>query len=454
MALQTHAEENRIVNQFMEQVQAKYPHEKEFLQAVHEVAKYVLPYEMSVPEYRDARVLWRLTEPDRAIMFRVVWYDDRGNVQVNRGFRVQWTNALGPYKGGLRFHPSVNLGIIKFLAFEQTFKNSLTGLPLGAAKGGSDFNPQGKSEDEIRRFCQAFMLELHKHIGEGFDVPAGDIGVGSREIGFMYGTLVKLRGYEPGAFTGKTLELGGSHLRPEATGYGLIYFAQEMLRHNLKEDLDGKTALISGSGNVAQFAAEKLIQFGVKVLTLSDSTGFVHIPDGLTKEQLEFVKKLKTKRGASLREFAEKFGLTFYEGKKPWSVPADLAFPCATQNEITEDDAKELVKNGCRLVAEGANMPSTPGAISVFLSNKVLFGPGKAANAGGVAVSGLEMAQNAQRMQWSREEVDNKLQDIMRNIHRQTVEFGKEGNTVNYIKGANIAGYDRVARALVNLGVI
>ena len=445
---------DRMVNEFMEQVQAKHSHEKEFLQAVHEVAKYVLPYEMSKPEYRDAKVLWRLTEPDRAIIFRVVWYDDKGNVQVNRGYRVQWTNALGPYKGGLRFHPSVNLSVIKFLAFEQTFKNSLTGLPLGAAKGGSDFNPQGRSEDEIRRFCQAFMLELHKHIGEGFDVPAGDIGVGQREIGFMYGTLVKLRGYEPGAFTGKTLELGGSHLRPEATGYGLIYFAQEMLRYNLGDDMSGKTAVVSGAGNVAQFAAEKLIQLGVRVLTMSDSTGFVYIPDGLTIEQLEFIKQLKSKRGTSLRQFAEKFGLTFYEGKKPWSVPADMAFPCATQNELDGDDAKELVKNGCKLVAEGANMPSTPEAISIFLENGVLFGPGKAANAGGVAVSGLEMAQNAQRIQWTREEVDNKLREIMRNIHEQAVEFGKEGNTINYIRGANIAGYDRVARAFVNLGVI
>ncbi len=452
MALELEQTSQRAVADFMERLQRRYPHETEFLQAVHEVARYVLPYELSMPEFRDAKILERLTEPDRAISFRVVWYDDKGQVQVNRGYRIQWTNALGPYKGGLRFHPTVNFSIIKFLAFEQVFKNSLTGLQLGAGKGGADFDPRGRSDDEIRRFCQAFMLELHKHIGRYVDVPAGDIGVGPKEIGYMYGTLLKLRHYEPGAFTGKTLEIGGSYLRPEATGYGLIYFAREMLKH-AGEDIVGRTAVISGSGNVAQYAAEKLLDFQVKILTLSDSTGFIYFPDGLTREQLEYVKQVKSKR-RSLREVADRFGLTFYEGQKPWNVKAELAFPCATQNELTGKDAEALIKNGCRLVAEGANMPSTPEAIARFQQAGVLFGPGKAANAGGVAVSGLEMVQNAQRVQWAPEEVDQRLQEIMRNIHERVIQFAGDGRVPNYIKGANIAGYDRVARAIVTLGVI
>ncbi len=443
-----------LVHQLMERLKARYGHEPEFLQAVYEVAKDVLPYEQAKPEYRDARIFERLTEPDRAIAFRVVWVDDQGKVQINRGYRVQMSNALGPYKGGLRFHPSVNLGMIKFLAFEQIFKNSLTGLALGAGKGGADFNPHGRSDSEIMRFCQAFMLELYRHIGRYIDVPAGDIGVGSKEVGYMYGMLVKLRGHEPGAFTGKILEHGGSLLRPEATGYGCVYFAQEMLARQ-NDSIEGKTAVISGAGNVAQHAAEKLIQMGAKVLTLSDSTGMVHIPQGLTEEQLAFVKALKQRRGTSLKSFAEEYKLNFYPKERPWKVPAELAFPCATQNELDLEDAKTLIKNGCRLVAEGANMPCTPEAVEAFEEAGVLFGPGKAANAGGVAVSGIEMQQNASRVSWTKEEVDYRLRTIMRHIHEQCVAYGEEKNgKINYMKGANIAGYERVARAILAYGIL
>ncbi len=449
------SKEQKALAEFLELVRKENPHEPEFVQAVTEVAKYVYPYELRNPEYREARVLYRLTVPDRLVMFRVVWRDDAGRIRVNRGYRVQMTNLLGPYKGGLRFHPTVTLSVVKFLAFEQIFKNSLTTLPLGAGKGGADFDPKGKSEAEIKRFCQAFMLELHRHIGRYMDVPAGDIGVGPREIGYMYGMYIKLRGYEPGAITGKSPDIGGSLLRVEATGYGLLYFVEEMLKR-IGESLEGKIVAISGAGNVALHAAEKAIEMGAKVVTLSDSTGCLYVPAGISKEQLEIIKSIKSVRGRSLKEAEGKLaGARFYGGKKPWGVRCDIALPCATQNELDLDDAKQLVANGCRLVAEGANMPCTEDAVEYFLRHDVLVGPGKAANAGGVAVSGLEMIQNASRWMWSRDEVDRRLREIMKRIHETCVRFGTdESGKVNYVKGANIGGYERVARAMIQTDTI
>ncbi len=448
--------EQRAIMEFIEEVRRVHPHEPEFLQAVAEVARDVYPYELSVPEYREARILHRLTEADRIVIFRVTWRDDQGRIRVNRGYRVQMTNVLGPYKGGLRFHPSVNLSIIKFLAFEQIFKNSLTTLPLGAGKGGADFDPRGKSDAEIRRFCQAFMMELHKHIGRYIDVPAGDIGVGSKEIGYLYGMLLQLRGYEPGALTGKSPEIGGSLLRLEATGYGLIYFVEEMLRYHGEGTLEGKRIVISGAGNVALYAAEKALEKGARILTLSDSTGFIYDPDGLDEEKLAYIQKLKSRRGVSLREVCTRYRtIQFYSGKRPWSVPCDIALPCATQNEITLDDARLLVDQGCRVLAEGANMPTVPEAIEYFQEKGVLVAPGKAANAGGVAVSGLEMTQNAMRWWWSRQDIDRHLQEIMRRIHEQCIKYGQmEDGRINYVRGANIAGYDRVARAMVQMDLV
>lgn len=441
------------VNEFMEKVIARNPGEREFHQAVHEVVETLMPYIDENPKYKEAKVLERIVEPERVIIFRVPWVDDKGEIQVNRGFRIQMNSAIGPYKGGLRFHPSVNLGILKFLAFEQVFKNALTTLPMGGGKGGSDFDPKGKSDNEVMRFCQSFMTELQRHIGADTDVPAGDIGVGGREIGFMYGQYKRLRNEFTGVLTGKGLNWGGSLIRPEATGYGLLYFAQEQLatRGELFKD---KVVVISGSGNVSQYAAEKAVEWGAKVVTLSDSNGFIYDPDGIDAEKLAFVMELKNVRRGRIREYADKYGVEYYEGKTPWGVKCDIALPCATQNELNGEDAKELVKNGCFCVAEGANMPSTPEAIEVFLNNKLLYGPGKAANAGGVATSGLEMSQNSLRLGWSREEVDQRLNGIMKAIHAQCVKYGTEGNFINYVKGANIAGFVKVADAMLDQGVV
>jgi glutamate dehydrogenase/leucine dehydrogenase len=439
----------------MAKVIAKNPGEVEFHQAVREVAETLLPFIEEHPKYKQAKILERMTEPERVIMFRVTWVDDNGNIQINKGYRVEMNSAIGPYKGGLRFHPTVNLSILKFLAFEQVFKNSLTGLPMGGGKGGSDFDPKGKSDDEVMRFCQAFMQELYRHIGPNTDVPAGDIGVGGREIGFLFGMYKKLKNEFTGVLTGKGLEYGGSLIRPEATGYGATYFLQEMLADR-GEGIKGKTVLISGSGNVAQFATEKVIQLGGKVVTLSDSNGFIYDPAGIDQEKLEFVKWLKNEKRGRIREYAEKFpGVEYYEGKRPWGIPADIAMPCATQNEISGEDAKELMKNGVIAVVEGANMPSTPEAIEIYKQHKILYGPGKAANAGGVAVSGLEMSQNSIRLQWTREEVDSKLQDIMKNIHTTCVKYGRESDGyIDYMKGANIGGFVKVAEAMLAQGLV
>ncbi len=441
---------------FMEGVIAKNPAQKEFHQAVHEVVESLWPVVEKHPEYKKAKILDRIVEPERVLMFRVPWMDDSGEIHVNRGFRVEFNSALGPYKGGLRFHPSVNLGILKFLGFEQVFKNSLTTLAMGGGKGGSDFDPKGKSDDEVMRFCQSFMTELSRHIGPDTDVPAGDIGVGGREIGFLFGQYRRIRNaYHAGVLTGKGLNWGGSLIRPEATGYGTVYFANEMLKTR-NESFEGKRVLISGSGNVAQYATEKVIELGGKVLTLSDSSGFIYDPDGIDREKLEYVFELKNVKRGRIKEYAEKFKSAKYtEGRGVWNVEADIALPCATQNELDENDAKALVKNGCLAVAEGANMPSTPEAVEVFLASNILFGPGKAANAGGVAVSGLEMAQNSARMPWTREEVDAKLQGIMKSIHdnsRRTAE--KYSTPDNYVDGANIAGFLKVADAMLDQGLI
>jgi len=442
------------VEQFMAEVVARNPNQPEFHQAVREVAKWVMPLVESRPIYREQKILERMVEPERVVMFRVPWVDDRGEIQINRGYRVEMNSAIGPYKGGLRFHPTVNLGILKFLAFEQVFKNSLTTLAMGGGKGGSDFDPKGKSDGEVMRFCQSFMTELYRHLGPDTDVPAGDIGVGAREIGFLFGQYKRIVNRFCGVLTGKGLEYGGSLLRPEATGYGCVYFAQEMLATQ-DEDLRGKTAIISGAGNVAQYTAEKLNQLGAKVLTLSDSDGTVVDPNGIDQEKLAWVMELKNVRRGRIREYAEHFkGVTYLAGQRPWSVAADLAFPCATQNELGLEDAKTLVKNGCRLVAEGANMPTVAEAVDVLLEGKILFGPGKAANAGGVAVSGLEMTQNAGVTRWSREEVDQKLRQIMHDIHASCVAHGQEGAFVNYVKGANIAGFVKVADAMISQGVV
>ena len=445
----------RLVEGFMGQVIARNPGEPEFHQAVREVVGSLADYLMTHPHLLERKILERIVEPERIVIFRVPWVDDQGNIQINRGFRVQMNSAIGPYKGGIRFHESVNLSIMKFLAFEQTFKNALTTLPMGGAKGGSDFSPRGKSDDEVMRFCQSFMTELQRHIGKDTDVPAGDIGVGGREIGFLFGQYKRLQNEFVGVLTGKGLEWGGSPRRPEATGYGLCYFASEMLATR-GESFEGKTVLISGAGNVAQFAAEKALQLGAKVVTLSDSNGFIHDPDGLDEEKLEYVKELKNIYRGRIREYAERNpSATYYPNARPWSIPCDIALPCATQNEINKAEAEALIANGCKCVAEGANMPSEPDAIAVFQNAGILYAPGKASNAGGVATSGLEMTQNSIRLQWTPEEVDNYLHRIMKDIHTACVEHGREEDgTVNYVKGANVAGFIKVARAMMAQGVV
>ena len=443
----------KSVDDFMKNVKSRSPAEDEFHQAVHEVFSSIWEFLQDRPQYIHAGIPDRMVEPERVIMFRVPWRDDRGMTQINRGYRVEFNSAIGPYKGGLRFHASVNLSILKFLGFEQVFKNSLTTLPMGGGKGGSDFDPKGKSDNEVMSFTQSFMSELFRHIGPDTDVPAGDIGVGGREIGYLFGQYKRLRNEFSGVLTGKGLNWGGSLIRPEATGYGAVYFAEEMLK--LKNDsFSGKTVTISGSGNVAQFAAEKVIQLDGKVVSISDSNGTIHDSDGIDAEKLAWVMDLKNKKRGRIKDYSEKFGCEYLEGKRPWSIPCDIALPCATQNEINEKDAKILVKNGCKCVSEGANMPSDPGAIDVFVANKILFGPGKAANAGGVAVSGLEMSQNNIRLSWTREEVDQRLHQIMKDIHKQCNTYGKGGDYVNYIKGANIGGFIKVADAMIDQGVV
>ena len=440
------------IDAFMEKVKASNGNETEFLQAVHEVAEAVIPVIEQTPKYKKARILDRMVEPERTLMFRVPWIDDNGDVQVNRGYRVEFNSAIGPYKGGLRFHPSVNLSILKFLGFEQVFKNSLTTLPMGGGKGGSDFNPKGKSDNEVMKFCQSFMTELSRHIGANTDVPAGDIGVGGREIGYMFGQYKRIRNEFVGVLTGKGLNWGGSLIRPEATGYGNVYFAQNMLA--VKGDsFNGKTVAISGAGNVAQYACQKATELGAKVVTLSDSSGFIYDSNGIDAEKLAFVMELKNVKRGRIKEYAEKFGCEFHEGR-PWSVNCDIALPCATQNELDESEAKTLVANGCVCVSEGANMPTTPEAIAVFQEAKILFAPGKASNAGGVATSGLEMSQNSLRMNWTREEVDAKLKQIMKDIHNSCTEYGTEGDYVDYVKGANIAGFVKVADAMLDQGIV
>jgi glutamate dehydrogenase (NADP+) len=440
------------IDSFMDSVKAKNPNETEFLQAVHEVAETVIPYIAENKAYQTANILNRIVEPERVIMFRVPWIDDKGGFQVNRGYRIQMNSAIGPYKGGLRFHPSVNLSILKFLAFEQVFKNSLTTLPMGGGKGGSDFDPKGKSDNEVMRFCQSFMSELSKHIGADTDVPAGDIGVGGREIGFLFGQYKRLRNEFTGVLTGKGREYGGSLIRPEATGYGNVYFAQNMLQTK-GQNFGGKTVVISGSGNVAQYACEKATELGAKVVTMSDSSGFVYDKDGINPEKLAFIMDLKNNKRGRIKEYADKFGAEFHEGKRPWSVKCDIALPCATQNELNGDEAKALVANGALCVSEGANMPCTPEAIEIFHAAKLLFAPGKASNAGGVATSGLEMSQNSLRLSWTREEVDEKLHGIMNSIHEACVQYGADNEGyVNYVKGANVAGFLKVADAMVAQG--
>ncbi|QEN05312.1 NADP-specific glutamate dehydrogenase [Thiospirochaeta perfilievii] len=445
---------NVKVDEFMAKVIAKNQGETEFHQAVQEVVESLMPFLDENPEYKFSKILERMIEPERVIMFRVPWVDDKGEIQVNRGYRIEMNSAIGPYKGGLRLHPTVNLGILKFLAFEQVFKNSLTTLPLGGGKGGSDFDPKGKSDNEVMRFCQSFMTELQRHIGPNTDVPAGDIGVGGREIGYLFGQYKRIRNEFTGVLTGKGLEWGGSLIRPEATGYGAVYFAEQMLITK-SESMKGKTVAISGSGNVAQYAVEKIIELGGKVVTLSDSSGYIYDPKGIDSEKLAFVLELKNSRRGRISEYAEKFGVEYFEGKRPWEVKCDLALPCATQNEINTDDAKLLIKNGCYLVCEGANMPSTPEAVDIFIESKILFGPGKAANAGGVAVSGLEMSQNSMRLAWTREEVDARLKQIMSDIHETCVKHGKDdAGFVNYVKGANIGGFLKVANAMMSQGYV
>lgn len=444
---------SKRIDEFMAKVIEKNPNEPEFHQAVREVAETVMPFIEENPKYIKAKVLERMTEPERTIIFRVPWLDDKGETQINRGYRIEMSSAIGPYKGGLRLHPSVNLSILKFLAFEQVFKNSLTTLPMGGGKGGSDFDPKGKSDNEVMRFCQSFMTELARHIGANTDVPAGDIGVGGREIGFMFGQYKRLRNEFTGILTGKGLNWGGSLIRPEATGYGCVYFAQEMLKTK-GDSLKGKICAVSGSGNVAQYTVEKLLQLGAKAVTLSDSAGYIYDPDGISEQKLQFVMDLKNVKRGRIKEYADKYNCKYVDGKKPWDVKCDAAFPSATQNEINDADAKKLVKNGCILVAEGANMPSTPEAVEVFQAAKIFYAPGKASNAGGVATSGLEMSQNSQRFNWSREEVDEKLHQIMINIHSSCVKYGKEGKYTNYVKGANIAGFVKVADAMLDQGLV
>jgi glutamate dehydrogenase (NADP+) len=442
------------IDQVIEQVKRRNPGEAEFHQAVEEVLCCLDPVLERNPKYEKAKILERITEPERVIMFRVPWLDDRGEVQVNRGFRIQYNSAIGPYKGGLRFHPTVYLGILKFLAFEQVFKNSLTTLAMGGGKGGSDFDPKGKSDNEVMSFCQSFMTELCRYIGPDTDVPAGDIGVGGREIGFLFGQYKRIRNEFTGILTGKALNWGGSLIRPEATGYGAVYFAEEMLKTR-KDSFRGKRCVVSGSGNVAQYTIEKLTQLGAKVVTLSDSSGFIHDPKGINEEKLAFVMELKNIKRGRIKEYAEKYGVDYYEGEKPWAIKCDAAFPSATQNEISGDDAQKLIDNGCFVVSEGANMPTAPEGIEKFLGAGILYGPGKAANAGGVAVSGLEMSQNSQRLNWTKEEVDERLKDIMQSIHKAAYdaaeEYGKKGN---YVVGANIAGFVKVADSMLDQGVV
>jgi glutamate dehydrogenase (NADP+) len=443
------------IDAFLESVKARNNNEPEFMQAVEEVAETVIPFIEDNPKYKKAKILERIVEPERVLQFRVPWLDDNGDVQINRGFRVEFNSAIGPYKGGLRFHPSVNLSILKFLGFEQVFKNSLTTLPMGGGKGGSDFDPKGKSDNEVMKFCQSFMTELSRHIGPNTDVPAGDIGVGGREIGYMFGQYKRLRNEFTGVLTGKGINWGGSLIRPEATGYGTVYFAAEMLKTK-GDSFNGKIVAISGSGNVAQFACQKATELGAKVVTLSDSKGYIYDPNGIDAEKLAWIMDLKNNRRGRIKEYADEFdGVTFNEGAKPWDVVVDVALPCATQNELDENHAKSLIDSGCVCVAEGANMPSTPEAISVFTINKILFAPGKASNAGGVATSGLEMSQNSLRYNWTAKEVDQKLHGIMLSIHEQCVSYGKEADGyIDYVKGANIAGFVKVADAMIDQGLV
>ncbi|MHC4242967.1 MAG: NADP-specific glutamate dehydrogenase [Planctomycetota bacterium] len=445
---------NTVINAIYEQVQKRNSGELEFLQAVKEVLDSLGPVLEKHPEYVDAKIVERIVEPERQIMFRVPWQDDKGNVQINRGFRFEFNSALGPYKGGLRFHPTVTASILKFLGFEQIFKNALTTLPMGGGKGGSDFDPKGKSDNEVMRFCQSFMTELCRHIGPDTDVPAGDIGVGGREIGFMFGQYKRIRNEFTGVLTGKALNWGGSLIRTEATGYGCVYLAEEMLKTR-NESFEGKICTVSGSGNVAQYTVEKLNQLGAKAVSLSDSNGTIYDPDGIDAEKLAFVLELKNVRRGRIKEYADKFGAEYQEGKRPWGIKCDCAFPSATQNEIDGEDAKTLLKNGCILVAEGANMPSTPKAVEQFLGKKILYGPGKAANAGGVATSGLEMSQNSLRLSWTREEVDERLHNIMIAVHKQSYDAAEEyGQPGNLVMGANIAGFTKVADAMLDQGLV
>ena len=443
-----------FIDDFMNYVRAKDPGQPEFHQAVHEVVESLADFLLDNPRYIHAQILERMVEAERIIQFRVPWIDDRGKIHINRGYRVEMNSAIGPYKGGLRFHPTVNQGILKFLAFEQVLKNSLTSLPMGGGKGGSDFDPKNKSDNEVMRFCQSFMTELSRHIGPYTDVPAGDIGVGGREIGFLFGQYKRLRNEFTGVLTGKGVEWGGSLIRPEATGYGAVYFAEEMMKTR-GESFKGKVVAISGSGNVAQFATEKVIELGGKVVTLSDSSGSIYDPEGIDREKLDFVMELKNVHRGRIKEYADKYAVQYLEKQRPWSVKCDVALPCATENELNLEEAKMLIDKGCFVVAEGANMPSTEDAVHYFLEKQILYGPGKAANAGGVAVSGLEMTQNSMRLAWSREEVDTKLHSIMRNIHEMCVKYGKESaGFTNYVKGANIAGFVKVANSMMAQGLV
>jgi len=444
---------DKNVKSFMRLIESRNPGETEFLQAVFEVAEAVIPFIEENPKYKTAAILERIAEPERVVMFRVPWVDDKGVIQINRGYRIQMNSAIGPYKGGLRFHPSVNLSILKFLAFEQVFKNSLTTLPMGGGKGGSNFDPKGKSDAEVMRFCQSFMMELNRHIGSNTDVPAGDIGVGGREIGFLFGMYKKLRNEFTGVLTGKGMEWGGSLIRPEATGFGCVYFAEEMM-NTQKSSFKGKTVVVSGSGNVAQYSIEKSLQLGAKVVTASDSDGYIYDKSGFTMQKLELLMDLKNNKRGRIKEYADKVKCQYIAGKTPWEVKCDIALPSATQNELDGKAAKLLIKNGVKCVAEGANMPCTPEAITAFLENKVLYAPGKASNAGGVATSGLEMSQNSQRLVWTREQVDKELQKIMHNIHKTCVQYGKEGKYINYVKGANIGGFVKVADAMLAQGIV
>jgi glutamate dehydrogenase (NADP+) len=441
------------IDEFMRICREKTPGEKEFHQAVCEVVESLMPYIDKNPRYKKQKILERIIVPERIIMFRVPWLDDAGDIQINTGYRIQMNTALGPYKGGLRFHPSVNLSILKFLAFEQVFKNSLTTLPMGGGKGGSDFDPKGKSDNEVMKFCQSFMTELYRHIGPNTDVPAGDIGVGGREIGYLFGQYKRIRNEFSGILTGKALNWGGSLIRPEATGYGATYFAQEMLKTK-KNSIKGKTVTVSGSGNVAQYTVQKVTELGGKVVTLSDSSGMIYDHDGIDEKKLSYVMELKNVKRGRIKEYAEKYNATYEAGKRPWEIECDLAFPSATQNEIGKVDAKALVDNGCICVTEGANMPTVPEGVEIFTEAKILYGPGKAANAGGVAVSGLEMSQNSLRLSWTREEVDQRLHHIMKSIHETCVKYGKENNHVNYVKGANIGGFVKVADAMIDQGLV